>query len=92
MAIIRVSTFADDKVVAAWDQALAELRDTRGLILDARRNGGGDTALARPMMGRLIKARTRTPICAVARAGPVGALAGFVEPRGPFTYRRRWWC
>src|SRR5204862_1678521 len=56
---IRISTFSDDKAVAAWDQALAELRDARGLILDARRNGGGDPAVARPTMGRL--GETRTP-------------------------------
>lgn len=86
---IRISTFADDGSVAKFDQALAELKDTRGLILDPRRNGGGDTAVARPMMGRFI---TEPKVYALMRRR-VGRKLGklsheTVEPRGPFTYSR----
>jgi carboxyl-terminal processing protease len=84
---IRISTFGDEKMVEAWDQALAELRESRGLILDARRNGGGDTAIARPMMGRLIKTRTRYAYMRRREGrGLSQPWQEFVEPRGPFTY------
>lgn len=84
---IRVSTFADDKAVEAWDQALAALKDTSGLIVDARRNGGGDTAVARPMMGRLIKQKTRYAYMRRREGRGLSApWQEFVEPRGPFTY------
>ena len=84
---LRISTFSDDSVVEAWDRALATLKDAKGLILDARRNGGGDTAVARPMMGRLIKTRTRYAYMRRRQGRGLSApWQEFVEPRGPFTY------
>lgn len=35
----------------------AEPRDGRALVIDVRNNGGGNTAYARPIMGRFIEAR-----------------------------------
>ncbi|EYF06102.1 S41 family peptidase [Chondromyces apiculatus] len=54
---IRISTFGEEGTVARFDAALSALKDTRGLVIDVRRNGGGDTAIARPIMGRFIDAR-----------------------------------
>lgn len=72
-----------------FDAALAELRDARGLILDVRRNGGGDTAVARPLMGRFTAERrvyARMRRREGAGLGP--AWSEYVDPRGPFTYTR----
>jgi carboxyl-terminal processing protease len=87
---IAVHTFADPSVVEAFEKALETLRDTRGLLIDVRGNGGGDTAVARPLMGRFI---TETkPYARMRRreAGGSNALGAAwtetVEPRGPFTY------
>jgi C-terminal processing protease CtpA/Prc len=41
-------------MVAEFDAALNELADAPGLILDLRRNGGGNSALAAEMAGRLL--------------------------------------
>ena len=38
-----------------FDAAIEELKDTRGLILDARMNGGGDEMAARRVAGRFIE-------------------------------------
>lgn len=84
---IAIRSFAEDAVAAAFDQALAELRDTPGLIIDVRDNGGGDTAVARPIMGRFI--RETKPYCLMRRRegrdlSPTWTET--VDPNGPFTY------
>ncbi len=86
---IRIASFANDSAISAFDAALEALRSAPGLILDVRRNGGGDTAVARPIMGRFIHARA--PYARMRRregAGLSPAWTEFVEPRGPFTYDR----
>lgn len=89
IGLIVVRSFADDAVVAAVDAALLRFRDTAGLIIDVRENGGGDTAVARPIMGRFI---TKTkPYARMRRRDGDGLSAPWtetVEPRGPFTYRQ----
>ncbi|MCK6105809.1 MULTISPECIES: S41 family peptidase [unclassified Brevundimonas] len=86
---IAIRSFADDAVTESFDEALAELRDAPGLIIDVRDNGGGDTAVARPIMGRFI---TETKPYARMRRREGRGLSDFwtetVEPRGPFTYTR----
>jgi carboxyl-terminal processing protease len=84
---IAIHTFADTAVVEAFENALAELRDSPGLVLDVRGNGGGDTAVARPIMGRFITATK--PYAIMRRRDGKGLSAPWtetVEPRGPFTY------
>ena len=54
---IVVRSFADKAVIDAFDAALLRFRDAPGLIIDVRQNGGGDTAVARPIMGRFIADR-----------------------------------
>lgn len=86
---IRIASFANDAVVAAFDKALMALKDTPGLIIDVRSNGGGDTAVARPIMGRFIS--TPKPYAKMRRrsGGNLSpAWVEYVKPRGPFTYTK----
>jgi carboxyl-terminal processing protease len=86
IGLIAISTFANRGVVPAFDLALKALRNTRGLILDVRSNAGGDTAIARPIIGRIITAR-RQYAWMTSRAGPgLGPRRPeFVDARGPWT-------
>lgn len=89
MGYIAIRSFADEKVAKDFDQALAELRETTGLIIDVRDNGGGDTAVARPIMGRFIS--EQKPYALMRRRQGRGLSAFWtetVEPNGPFTYTR----
>lgn len=84
---IVIRSFSDNEVVQSFDRALSELRDASGLIIDVRQNGGGDTAVARPIMGRFIT--SRKPYAMMRRrkgAGLGSPWIEYVEPRGPFTY------
>jgi carboxyl-terminal processing protease len=85
--LIVIRSFADDKVIDAVDAALLRFRETPGLIIDLRQNGGGDTAVARPIMGRFITARK--PYARMRRREGdhlSDAWTETVDPRGPFTY------
>lgn len=87
IGLIRIASFANTDAIAAFDAALAELRHAKGLVLDVRRNGGGDTAIARPIMGRFIT--EQAPYAQMRRREGRGlgpAWIEYVEPRGPFTY------
>lgn len=89
IGLIAIRSFSDDAAVAAFDTGLAELRDAPALIIDVRNNGGGDTAVARPIMGRFI--RETRPYARMRRRAGAGlgpAWTEVVEPRGPFTYDR----
>jgi len=84
---IAIHSFADSAVVEAFDLALASLRDAPGLIIDVRGNGGGDTAVAKPIMGRFITAAR--PYARMRRREGATLSQPWtetVEPRGPFTY------
>ena len=87
IGLIAISTFAPSGVVPAFDRALEALRNTRGLIVDVRSNTGGDTAIARPIIGRLITARKQYA-WTTSRDGPgLGPRRPeFVDARGPWTY------
>jgi carboxyl-terminal processing protease len=84
---IVIRSFADDAVVAAFDAELARFRDAPGLVIDVRQNGGGDTAVARPIMGRFI-AEAKPYARMRRREGDhlSAAWTETVDPRGPFTY------
>jgi carboxyl-terminal processing protease len=86
---IAITTFGDYDAPKAFDTALAELKDTPGLVLDVRENGGGDTQVARPIMGRFI--RDRRPYALMRRRSGRGQgltepWTEYVDPQGPFTY------
>ncbi|OJY22927.1 MAG: hypothetical protein BGO98_33385 [Myxococcales bacterium 68-20] len=84
---IAIRSFAQPDLVERFDRALDALRTTRGLVIDVRNNGGGNTALARPIMGRFIQTRKQYAWMS-RRAGRQMAprWPEFVEPRGPWTY------
>ena len=86
---IAITTFGDNETPKAFDAALLDLKDSRGLIIDVRENGGGDTAVARPIMGRFI--RERRPYALMRRRSGQGIgltdpWTEYVDPQGPFTY------
>lgn len=90
LGYVRIRTFANESAVEAFDAALNPLSTTRGLIIDVRGNGGGDTAVARPIMGRFIT-ETR-PYAHMRRRNGRGLGSRWVEsvdPRGPFAYAGR---
>lgn len=85
--VITIRSFGPSEVVEAFDRALLGLRDAPGLIIDVRNNGGGDTAVARPIMGRFIT--TPMPYARMRRRQGRGLSAAWtehVDPRGPFTF------
>lgn len=91
LGYIAITTFGDNDVPRLFDVALAELKDAPGLIIDARDNGGGDTAIARPIMGRFIK--ERRPYALMRRRSGQGVgltepWTEYVDPQGPFTYEK----
>lgn len=89
LGYIRIPSFGDTATVAQFDAALSDLRETRGLVIDVRGNGGGDTAVARPIMGRFIA--ERRPYATMRRRQGAGLSAPWtewVEPRGPFRYAK----
>jgi carboxyl-terminal processing protease len=84
---IVIRSFADQAVIDAFDAALLRLKDTPGLIIDVRQNGGGDTAVARPVMGRFIA--EQKPYARMRRRDGdhlSDPWTEVVDPRGPFTY------
>ena len=92
IGVVRLlNSLGEDGLVAAWDSALVAVRGTRGLILDLRDTpSGGNTTVARGIMGRLITAeapyqRHERP----SEERETGVRHRWLElasPRGPFTY------
>jgi RNA polymerase sigma-70 factor (ECF subfamily) len=87
-----ISAWNNDQVPRQCQQALEEMRGTRGLIVDVRLNGGGSEDLARIVAGRFL---TNSFIYSFSqfRNGPshtnlTEKLARAVEPCGPWRYNR----
>ncbi|MBD8638681.1 S41 family peptidase [Sphingomonas sp. CFBP 13733] len=84
---IVIRSFSDQAVIDAFDAALLRYREAPGLIIDVRQNGGGDTAVARPIMGRFIA--MEKPYARMRRRDGdhlSDPWTEVVDPRGPFTY------
>lgn len=88
---IRISRWTDDAIPEQFDQALEEFKDTRGLVIDVRGNGGGNDQLADVVNGRLIKEPVVSSIDFWRRKGTdqYDRTIGWVQPRGPWTYEGR---
>ncbi len=85
--LIVIRSFANDDLISRFDSALQSLSRHRGLIIDVRYNGGGDTAIARPIMGRFIHERRKYALMRRRLGEGLSApWSEFVEARGPFTY------
>jgi C-terminal processing protease CtpA/Prc len=84
------NSLGEQKTVAAFDAALADLRDTRGLILDLRDvPSGGNSGVALGILGRFADRRGPYQRHRIAHYGQADVERNWVEevaPRGPFTY------
>ncbi|QMW22095.1 S41 family peptidase [Sandaracinobacteroides saxicola] len=84
IGLIRIPSFAEDSAIAAFDDLIAGFGPIKALLIDVRGNGGGDTAVARPIMGRFVA--TPTPYARMRRREGKGLSAPWtetVDPRGP---------
>ena len=82
-----------DSTIVAFDRALADLRDTRGLILDLRDTpSGGNSTVARAILGRFVSREQpyqRHVLPSEERdTGIRRSWLELVSPRGPFRYQR----
>jgi hypothetical protein len=76
----------EEPVLAGFDEALAYLKDTKGLVIDVRHNGGGTDNNSVGIVGRLIS----SSIDGLPYPLPDGSmhLGGTIIPRGPFHYTK----
>ncbi len=87
LAYARFADFSDEDLIDRFDRALEEFRAARALILDVRDNSGGDTAIALPILGRLIAERKQYAWMARREGNGLGKRwPEFIDPRGPFTF------
>lgn len=89
---VAIDGWSDEAVPEAFDRVLDELRDTRGLIIDVRLNGGGNETLAQRVAARFAD-RTIAYGFSQYRNGPrhedlTEKLPRTIEPRGPWRYDR----
>lgn len=86
IGVVVVHALGDSATVPAFDDALAALRDARGLVVDLRDTAaGGSTTVAEPILGRFVRERTAYQRI-VSRGGR--AWARSVGPRGPWTWEK----
>jgi carboxyl-terminal processing protease len=90
LGYIGVHGLTDQELAMHVDAALESLRETKGLIVDLRFNGGGDELLARSFAGRfadepVVYSKNRYRVGPKHdQLGPV--LDRVLEPRGPWRY------
>jgi carboxyl-terminal processing protease len=91
LGYIRISRWGGPNLVGQFDQALEEFKDTKGLIIDVRGNGGGSDELADQVNGRFLEKIAVSSIDFWREAGTnqFDKTIGRVQPRGPWTYRGR---
>ena len=84
------NSLGDQQTVAAFDQALAQLHSTHGLILDLRDvPSGGDSSVALGVMGRFVHTLLAYQRHRIPNFGQSDVERNWLElvaPRGPFTY------
>ena len=86
------NSLGDTALIQAFDQALALLRNSKGLILDLRETpSGGNSLVARAIMGRFLAhemfyQKHRIP-AEEREYGVRRSWTEIVSPRGPFTYK-----
>ena len=91
LGYIRISQWGGADLAGQFDRALEEFKETRGLVIDVRGNGGGSDALADEVNGRLIDQPVVSSIDFWRESGTdqFHKTIGRVQPRGPWTYRGR---
>lgn len=92
---IRINdALGDGATVAAFDRALSELRDTRGMVIDLRDTpSGGNSMVARGILGRFVSRETgyqKHVLAAEEReTGIRRSWIELVSPRGRFHYDKQ---
>jgi carboxyl-terminal processing protease len=82
---IKINDLGSDDTVAEFDAALEQVKTTGGLIIDLRATqSGGNTSVAEPIMGRLIKRRMPYQKGIPMRGE---GWTREVSPRGGWTYK-----
>lgn len=92
IGFVAIYGWNNDRIPSQFDQVLNRMRDTRGLIVDVRLNGGGSEDLARDVAGRFLKS-SFVYAYSQFRNGPkhtdlTQKFERTVEPRGPWRYDR----
>ena len=92
IGFIVINNWTDTSVPAQFDEAMESLRNTRGLIVDVRLNGGGSEPLAKQVAARFVE-KVATYAFSQYRNGPqhtnlTAKAARTLAPRGPFRYDR----
>lgn len=91
---IRINnSLGDSALIAAFDEALDKLENSKALILDLRDTpSGGNTYVARGMMGRLISQdqayQKHELVSEMRESGIKRSWVEYVSPRGKFIYRQ----
>ena len=91
VGLVRLNnSLGEQQTVSAFDQALAQLKGTAGLILDLRDvPSGGDSSVALGLMGRLVRTMQAYQRHRIPNYGQGDVERNWLElvaPRGPFTY------
>jgi carboxyl-terminal processing protease len=88
---IRISRWSEQNIPEEFDRALEMFKDTKGIIIDVRGNGGGNDQLADLVNGRLTDKPVVSSIDFWRKAGSdiYERGIGWVQPRGPWTYEGR---
>ena len=92
IGFLAISGWNNDRIPSQCDQVLNRMRNTRGLIVDVRLNGGGSEDLAREVAGRFLKS-SFVYAFSQFRNGPkhtdlTRRFEREVGPRGPWRYDR----
>jgi hypothetical protein len=90
IGFIAIYNWSNEKIAAQFDDILERMRDTRGLVLDVRLNGGGDEPTAQKVAGRFLE-KSLVYASSRFRNGPshtnlTERQDREVSPRGPWRY------
>jgi carboxyl-terminal processing protease len=90
LAYMHFSSFSDFELVGLFDRSLEDFRAARALLMDVRDNSGGDTAVALPILGRLVAERRQYAWMAKRQGlGLSARWPEFIQSRGPWTFTRK---
>ena len=80
------NSLGNSETVLAFDNALEQLSETQGLVIDLRDTpGGGNTGVAEPILGRLVN--TTLPY-QITVAPSAESISRQIEPTGAWTYEQ----
>jgi len=91
VGLIRISRWGGKDLVSKFDQALEQFKNSKGVVIDVRGNGGGSDQMADEVNGRLTEKAIVSSIDFWRKAGSdqYQKTIGWVKPRGPWTYKGR---